>query len=206
MPGKDDPIAIGDFSKPLVERAAPSAGQGASPTEAALKSTEARLDSEARRDEEKLQPLQTYADRLKEAGIDQAKAAKIVDEVLLRGYYAEDIQITKSVKMRLRTRTARDTRRVQELLEAENPRFDHHYRESLTRLLLAASLVRFGSEELPHPDRKSSSDDIERMFQARIAYIDSQVSDPALRIMFAKLWKFDQMVTVALEEGAIENF
>lgn len=206
MPGKDDPIAIGDFSKPLVDRAAPSAGQGASPTEAALKGTEARIDSEVRKDEEQLQPLQTYADRLKEAGIDTTKAAKIVDEILLRGFYAEDIQITRSVKMRLRTRTARDTRRTQELLEVASPRFDHHYRESLTRLLLAASLERFGDDKLPHPDRKSSSDDIERMFQERIAYIDNQVSDPALRIMFAKLWKFDQMVTVALEEGAIENF
>jgi hypothetical protein len=204
MPGKDDSIAIGDFSKPLVDR--PSASAGSSPTEASLRASEARLDSEARKDEEQLQPLQTYADRLKSAGVDLVKAAKIVDEVLLRSFYAEDIQITKTIKMRLRTRTARDTRRIQELLEAANFRFDHHYRESLTRLLLASSLERFGDDKLPHPDKKSSADDIEKMFQERIAYIDNQVSDPALRIMFAKLFKFDQMITIALEEGAIENF
>lgn len=204
MPGKDDPLAIGDFSKPIVDR--PPAGAPVSPTEAAFKNTEARLDGEARKDEEHLQPLQTYADRLKEAGIDLVKAAKIVDEVLLKGFYAEDVQITKTIKMRLRTRSARDTRRIQDILETEAPKFDHHYRETLTRLLLAASLERFGDDKLPHPDKKTTSEDIEKMFQERIAYIDNQVSDPALRIMFAKLFKFDQMITVALEEGAIENF
>ena len=197
MPGKDDPIAIGNFDKPLVER---------SHTEAALKSAEARLDGDVRRDEEQLQPLQSYADRLKEAGIDTAKAAKIVDEVLLKGFYAEDIQITKTIKMRLRTRSARDTRRIQDILEAEAPKFDHHYRETLTRLLLAASLEQFGDQKLRHPEKNDKAEDIEQKFQERIQYLDSQVSDPALRIMFAKLFKFDQMITVALEEGAIENF
>ena len=205
MPGKDDPIAIGNFDKPYVERPAATTST-TSLTEAALKGAEARLDSDARKDEEQLQPLQTYADRLKEAGIDLVKAAKIVDEILLKGYYAEDIKITKSIKMRLRTRSARDTRRIQDILEAEAPKFDHHYRETLTRLLLAASLERFGDQTLPHPEKNDKSEEIERKFQERIAYLDNQVSDPALRIMFSKLFKFDQMVTVALEEGAIENF
>lgn len=200
MPGKDDPLAIGDFSKPIVDR------PPTSPTEAAFKNTEARLDGEARKDEEQLQPLQTYADRLKEAGIDLMKAAKIVDEVLLKGFYTEDVQITKTVKMRLRTRSARDTRRIQDILEAEAPKFDHHYRETLSRLLLAASLEQFGDQKLPHPEKSDKIDDIERKFQERIAYLDNQVSDPALRIMFAKLFKFDRMIAVALEEGAIENF
>lgn len=206
MPGKDDPIAIGNFDKPFVDPPTSGAGATASPTEAAFKNAEGRLDTEVRKDEENLQPLQTYADRLKEAGIDLVKAAKIVDEVLLKGFYADDIQVTKTVKMRLRTRSARDTRRIQDILEAEAPKFDHHYRETMTRLLLAASLEKFGNDKLPHPDKSTKTEDIEKMFQERIAYIDNQVSDPALRIMFAKLWKFDQMVTIALEEGAIENF
>jgi hypothetical protein len=202
MPGKDDPITIGDFSKPVVERPAVPA----SPTETALRSAEARLDAEVKKDEEALQPLQTYADRLKEAGVDLAKAAKIVDEVLLKGFYAEDMPVTKTISVRLRTRSARDTKRIQELLEAERPTFDHHYRESMTRLLLAASLERFGNDKLGHPDKKTNAEDIEKMFQERISYVDNQVSDPALRILFQKLWKFDRMITIALEEGAIENF
>lgn len=206
MPSKDDPIAIGNFDKPLVERPPAAAGPTPGATEAALRGAEAKLDSEARKDEAQLQPLQSYADRLKEAGIDLTKAAKIVDEVLLKGFYAEDIPITKTINLRLRTRSARDTRRIQDILEAQAPKFDHHYRETLTRLLLAASLEKFGDDRLPHPEKSDTSDDIEKKFQARIAYLDNQVSDPALRIMFAKLFKFDQMVTVALEEGAIENF
>lgn len=201
MPGKDDPVRIGDFSKPLVPKDVET-----SPTEVALKSAEAKLDEDAKRDEAALKPMQTYADRLKEASIDPAKAAKIVDEIMHKGYYAETYPITKTMGVRLRTRTARDTKRIQEILEAEKPSYENHYRETMTRLLLAASLEQFGDTKLRHPDKKTTVADVEAMFQERVAYVDNQIADPALRILFQKLWKFDQMITVVLEEGAIENF
>lgn len=209
MPGPNDPMAIGDFSKPVVPKApvAVATPASASPTEAHLRSAEARLDADAKKDEDALKPLQTYADRLAEAGISSEKAAKIVDDVLVRGFYSEEFPITKTVKMSLRTRSARDTKRIQDILEAARPSYDHHYHELLTRLLLAASLERFGADVLPHPpSKKASADEIEKLFQERITYVDNAMSDPALRIAFQKLYKFDRMVAIALEEGAIENF
>lgn len=200
MPGKDEPLDIGNFSKPLV----PPTKQGT--TEAALKNAESRLDEDVQKDEAALKPMETYADRLREAGLDLEKAAKIVDAVLLDGYYAEDFPVTKNVKIRLRTRTARDTKRAQDILEANRPAYDHHYNEWFTRLLLAASLEQWGTDKLPHPTKKTTQEDIEKMFQERINYVDNTMSDPAMRIAFQKLFKFDRMVAVALEEGAIENF
>ncbi len=200
--GVSDDIKIGDFSKPVVD---PPKGP-ASPTKEALDAAEERLDEAATKDEAALKPLASYEERLKQAGIDKAKAAEIVDAVLMKGFYAEDIKITSRIKARLRTRNARDTRRAQEILEAQRFTIDSHYNETLTRLLLAASLERFGDDTFKHPNpRKSSESEIEKAFQERVAFVDG-LPDPALRILFQKLFKFDQVVSTALEEGAIENF
>jgi hypothetical protein len=59
---------------------------------------------------------------------------------------------------------------------------------------------------LPHPQGcKVSYEETEKAFQERIAYVDG-MSDPAMRVMFIKLAKFDRMISTALEEGSIENF
>jgi hypothetical protein len=205
----DDPVSIGNFDKPVVSRPGPGEpAVSASPTEAVLKGAEARLDADAKKDEEALQPMETYADRLKDVGLDATKAAKILDEILLKGFYVHTYPITKTLSVQLRTRSSRDTKRIQEILDREKPAFDHHYHESLTRMLLACSLQKLGETPLSHPEKgkKTPNDDIEQMFQDRINYVDNQVPDPLLRVLFQKLWKFDRMITVALEEGAIENF
>jgi hypothetical protein len=201
MPSPDD-VRIGDFTRSTVDPPKPTTGQ----TKEKLEALETQLDAEASKDEAALKPMTSYEERLKEIGIDRAKAAEIIDAVLLKGYYAEDVKITSKIKARLRTRSARDTKRATELLEAQRLTIDTHYNEALTRILLAASLEQFGDDRLPHVQgRKASNEDIEKAFQERITYVDG-MSDPAMRVMFAKLAKFDRMVATALEEGSIENF
>jgi hypothetical protein len=189
---------IGDFSRPVVD--APPA----SPTKEAFVSAEESLGADARREEAALKPMQSYEERLKEIGVSREKAAQIIDAVLLKGFYAEDVQITKRVKARFRTRSSRDTKRAQEVIEAQRLTYDTHYNELLSRLLLSASLESFGEDKLPHP-RKVSSDELEKAFQERVSYIDN-MADPALRILMQRLVKFDRMISAILEEGSIENF
>ena len=197
-----DDLRIGDFSRPVVEASKP----GASPEKERLDALEGQLETATRKDEATLKPMASFADKLKEVGIDKAKAAEIIDAVLLKGFYAEDVKITTKIKARLRTRSARDTKRATEMLEAQRLTLDTHYNESLTRILLAASLEQFGDDKLPHPQgRKVSYEETEKAFQERIAYVDG-MSDPAMRVMFIKLAKFDRMISTALEEGSIENF
>jgi hypothetical protein len=197
-----DDLRIGDFSRPVVEASKP----GASPAKERLDALEGKLEDETRQDEATLKPMASYEEKLKEAGISRDKAAEIIDAVLLKGFYAEDIKVTSKVKLRLRTRNARDTKRAQEILEAQRFTIDSHYSESWSRLLLAASMEQFGDDKFVHPNpRKEAYDVIEKAFQDRISYVES-LPDPALRVLFGKLWKFDNRVSVALEEGSIENF
>lgn len=207
MPTTDDPARIGDFSRPPVDLPKkPAAAVPPSPTKDALEAAEARLDEETSKDEEALKPMASFEEKLKAAGLTREKAAEIVDAVLLKGFYSETIKVTSTVAVRLRTRNARDIRRIQEMLEAQRFTIDAHYSEAWSRLLLAASLEAFGKDTFTHPSpRKDKFEDIEKAFQDRVAYVDA-LPDPALRVLQAKLWKFDNRVAVALEEGTIENF
>ncbi len=203
-----DPVKIGDFSRPVVappkNKTTPQTGE--SPTEEALKSVENQLDAEASKDEAALRPMASFEEKLKAAGLTREKAAEIVDAVLLKGFYSEPIKITSTVSARLRTRNARDVRRIQEMLEASRFTIDAHYSEAWGRLLLAASLEAFAKDKFEHPDpRKASAEQIEKAFMERVAYVDG-LPDPALRVLLAKLWKFDNRVAVSIEEGSIENF
>lgn len=200
MPSVDD-LRIGDFSKPVT----PAAEPPSSPTEEALKAAERRLETDAQKDEAVLKPMQSYEDKLKEAGVSKEEAAEIVDSVLLKGHYSKEYSITKRIKVRFRTRNARDTRRAQDMLESMRLTMATHYNEMLGRYLLAASLEMFGNDKLEHPGKDAKSDDIEKSYAARLSYIEN-MSDPALRIAFDKLRVFDNMISVVLEEGTIENF
>lgn len=196
-----DDVRIGDFTRPPVG-APPS---GASPTKDALDQAEAKLAAAAARDEAALKPMASYEEQLKKVDVTNAQAAIIIDAVLLKGYYAEDVTITKTIKARFRTRNARDTKRAQEQIEAQRLTYDIHYSEVLARLLLAASLEQFAGDTFVHPPRSAKQDVIEKAFFERLAYVDS-LSDPAMRLLITKLSKFDQMIGTVLAEGSIENF
>jgi hypothetical protein len=71
-------------------------------------------------------------------------------------------------------------------------------------LLLAASLSSSATAAAPPPLRKTSEAESRRR-RERVAYVDA-LPDPALRVLFRKLFEFDQRITVALAEGSIENF
>lgn len=204
--GNTDDARIGDFSRPPVDMPKKATAAPPSPTKDALDAAETRLDEDASKDEAALKPMASFEEKLKDAKLTREKAAEIIDAVLLKGFYAEDIKITSTVKMRLRTRNARDVKRAQEILEAQRFTMDAHYSESWGRLLLAASLEGFGNDKFVHPNpRKDNYETIEKAYQERITYVDS-LPDPALRVMMQRLFKFDQRVAVALEEGSIENF
>lgn len=196
-----DDLRIGDFSRPVVDAPKP----GTSPTKERLDALEGQLEGEANKAEASLKPMASYEERLREVGVTRAKAAEVIDAVLLKGSYSEDIPLTKSIMARFRTRNARDTKRAQEQIEAMRLSYDVHYNEAMARLLLAASLERFGDDTFKHPMRTAPQGDIEKSFFDRLTYVDG-LSDPAMRLLLTKLSKFDRMVSVVLEEGSIENF
>jgi hypothetical protein len=200
MPSLD--TKIGDFSAPLASQM--KAKQG-SPTKDALDDAERRLDQEAASLEAEVKPMSSYEDKLKEAGLTREEAARIIDSVLTKGYYAEEVSITKAIRARFRTRSARDTRRAQDQIEAVRPAFDASYQELLSRQLLAASLEQFGKDKLPHAERRASQEEVEKAFADRLAYVEA-LPDLALRLLLQKLISFDRKMSILLEEGVVANF
>ena len=203
MPSAEE-IKIGDFSKPLVEMK-PGAQPGESPSKARLESAEHNLEAEAQSAEAALKPIKSYEDRLKEANITKEQAAEIIDAVIMKGFWSEPIKITSRISVVLRTRSARDVRRIQDYLEVQRPVYDTHYNEILSRMTLAASLERLGKDGFTFPGKEAKDADYENAFQQRAAYIEN-LADPVLRLLFLKLWAFDEKIRAVLAEGTVENF
>jgi len=195
-------IRLGDFTKPAVPPKQPAQS---SPTAEKLSEAENALKKEADEAEKSLKPMASYEDRLKEIGVTREQAAHIVDEVLLKGSYSEEIPLTSRITVRFRTRLYRDTQRMQSYLEVARPTYEAHYNEIIFKYSLAASIVKFGSDVFDHPGRKASGEEIEKSFQTRLTFVEN-LPDVTLRLLYTKLGKFDNKIRICLEEGAIENF
>ncbi len=200
-------VRIGDFSRPLAEQPAEKVQESAAAatTQARLENAEQRLGAQAQAAEAKLKPHLSYEERLKEFGVTKEEAAQIVDAVLLKGHYAEDIAVTPRVRLRLRTRQHRDTQRAQNYLETARPVYESHFQDIVARYALASSLEKLGKDAFAFPGRGATGEQIEMEFKTRLSYVDT-LPEPTLRLLLQKLWKFDTKVAVVLQEGVIENF
>jgi len=153
-----------------------------------------------------IEKAKSYDEILSENDISRTKATVIIDDLLTRGHYEEDIPITQSVYLTLRTRTHDDYRRYLRALELTNPRFVDEQREIQMRYFIAASLVSFKGQTFEHPVQKVGSDRvIEKAFEARLEWISSQ-PEVVVTLIAMKLNKFDRMIQVVMSEGVVENF
>jgi hypothetical protein len=205
-----DEVKIGDFSKRVAEQLPagapkPALDKGVSPEADRFEAVEKRLDVQAQETEEALHPKISYEELLKANGITKEEAAKIVDDVLFKGVYTEEVPVSKRVKAAFRTRNARDTIRTMQYLEVAKPIYENHFNEIVATYTLAASLERLGRDAFDFPKKDAPTDKIEEAFQNRVSYV-SGLPDPVLRLLYLKLGKFDEKIRVVLSEGAIENF
>lgn len=189
-------VKIGDFSKDL--------GQPGG-TKTRLDSADQALETKVTDAEQQLKPRLSYEEQLKELGVSKEEAAEIIDSILMKGFWSEDIQITKRITMRLRTRQARDLQRAQNVIETQRPIFEDHKQAIFNRYCLAGSLERFAKDPLPYPQKSASGDAVEAAFQERLAYVDN-LAGPIINLIYQKLFKFDSKIFTILSEGVIENF
>lgn len=209
MPGKEslDDVRIGDFERPLAKPPTPQSVAKEvlkeSPTAQKLEDAESRLASEIEKTEKDLTPLERYEKMLKEVGVSREEAAMIVDEILTKGYWEKDYQLTPRRKVTFRTRAYHDTQRFYDFIEVEQPKNASYYNELLFKFSLAGSLAVYCGKtfEFPTGDKET----LDKAFEARLKYIAS-LGDPAIRLLYAKLGKFDELVRIVTEEGAVENF
>lgn len=202
---QDNDVRIGDFSQPLRPPAPGTSTAPVATIKDGLDGVAQQLAAGMQQDEQALQPLVAYENRLRAANVTVTQAHEIIDAVLLQGFYSEDVTLTPTIHARFRTRSARDTKRAQEMLETQRLTYDIHYAEIMARYLLAASLESLGTTRLPHSARTAKAEEVEQAYQTRLKFVE-ELADPALRLLLQKLSKFDQRVNTVLEEGAIENF
>ncbi len=190
---------IGDFSRDLTPKAEKDTTKGK------LEAAEKTLDKKADDVEQQLKPRVSYEEQLKEAGISKDEAAEIIDAVLMKGYYSEEVKLTSRISARFRTRQYRDIQRAQTIIETQRPVYEDHKQAIYLRHALAGSLERFGKDTLNFPKSNANGDEVEKAFQERVTYVD-QLSEPAMNLLYRMLFKFDQKVLTVLSEGVIENF
>jgi hypothetical protein len=217
MPGKEslDDVRIGDFSRPLgtpdksIKPAKPDAPNlpqetsKDSPTAQRLDDAEARIATEIDRVEKDLTPLERYEKMLKSIGVSREEAAMIVDEILTKGYWEEEAKLTPLRRVKLRTRSYRDLERFYQFVELEQPKNTSYYNELLYKYSLAASLATYDGKSFTFPDGDKA--EVDKAFQARLRFVES-LPEPAIRLLYARLGKFDEKIRIVTEEGAIEGF
>jgi len=148
---------------------------------------------------------QGYQEILEEAEISIQKAHAIVDDLLTKGYYEEDIKITKTTYVTFKTRTQADYRRYLRALEVVGPKFIDEQQEIQLRYFLAASLVSFKGQKFETDKSNGRDDGVSDAFNKKLDWLNNQ-PDSLVTLLAVKLSKFDRMVKVVMSEGVVENF
>ena len=175
------------------------------PAKSLVEGVQADLGQQIEESKDIVEASKSYEEILKEAEISLDDAQSIVDDMLLQGYYEESYPLTKRVSVTFRTRTQADYVRYSIALEAISPKFVDQLQELMVRYFLAGSLVRFGDQNLPYPDRtKENLEKVNDAFDKRLEWIESQ-PERIVALLAQKLNKFDKKVAVVLSEG-VANF
>jgi len=153
-----------------------------------------------------LKPIQDYKKFLVEQKITEEKAAKVVDDLLSKGYYEETYQVTKALTIAFRTREQRDTMRLQTAMQIQRPLFDAAMHELITRYNMASSLSRYRAQVFKFAAPTTSEENVfEELFNARLSFIEG-LSTPIFNLVSIKLVEFDQLIMAIARPGVAENF
>jgi hypothetical protein len=205
MPADD--LRIGDFSRPVTPAPRPPDQAPARTAAVPADAAEAALGAEAGALEAELGPMRSYEEQLREIGVSREEAARIIDAIMNRGFWSEEVSVTRSIRARFRTRNSRDRSRAIEYIENARPAYEAHVQEMMNKQLLAASLESFAGDKFAHADaRTAKAEDIEAAFEARFRFVNGVISDPALNLLMRHFHKFDLKIRTVMQEGAVENF
>jgi len=205
---------IGSYSKPGAAPQTPSTGtqpitEVKKPQETPAKSLVDGAQEEMRRDvsegKDAAERAKSYDEILSDNDISKSKASAIVDDLLTKGFYQEDIQLTSTAYLTLRTRTHADYRRYLRQVEIDSPRYIDEQHEIQMRYFVAASLVAFKGQEFAHPTHRASATEVEELFKKRLDFIE-QLPERVVALISSKLAKFDRVVQIVMSEGVVENF
>lgn len=176
----------------------PSEQEDKAETEGAASSIDDQIDqARAQLEELEATPAERYKKLLKEEGISEVEARRIIDKIVVElKPYAETFELNDKVSVTFRTRTQADQQRINEVLETMQPQYRMTIQSEVSKHNLACSLMRYG-------DTKFTRDD-EGVAKA-IKWLTS-IPTPVFVLLQNKLYQFDRKIDAVFQEGYIENF
>lgn len=150
-------------------------------------------------------PVEDYKKHLEEHDITAEEAARIVDDMMTKGFYEETFKLSKTRYCKLRTRSHRDTIRLQLAMEVQRPLFQESLDELQARYNMAASLSAYNGEEYYFPAPNDSQEKVDKLFDERLKAVEYMPA-PLFSAVSLHLAKFDQKIIAVLRPGVAENF
>lgn len=151
------------------------------------------------------EPIPTWEEKVKEAGLTEPQARGIMREVMANGYYQREfVALGGEVRFTLRSRDGFTRNRLAEARDTIRSNDARVHTQVEFRTLLAGSLVVYNGAALKFADPSDTA----AMYEAnaaRLAFID-RLSDPVLDIMMRRLGEFDRWVYAAMWDGAVTAF
>lgn len=140
---------------------------------------------------------EAYLKELERLKVSQTEAAKIVDAMLFKGAYEEEVQVTKKLRVKLRTRGQEAVDRLNHAIDKADPKYNGSLYGLIAQYNLAASLIAYG----PYNFDPSTDEG----FEKTVKYIKT-LPAPIFQLLCTKLSKFDEKCMAVMTEGAVENF
>jgi hypothetical protein len=147
----------------------------------------------------------TYLDKIKAYDLTLEQALQIIDSLVTEGAWEEDIQLSKSVKIRFKTRSAKFNSYLAETIDISDPKKVGKLNHMMALNQVAASLEQYGPAKMPPLDDDMPKDLWEANLKQRIAFV-SKLPSPVFLIMNSKLSIFDQKLLIIFSEGYEKNF
>lgn len=169
--------------------------------------TEADKKKKEKEEEEKLSPLERWQRNLKAVDLSEEDAEAILDSMIRQGYWEREYSLFRGkLNIKLRTRDGYSLQRAANALDSLRTNDPYVYTQTIYRLNLAGSLVKYRDVDLRHVSLKDTDEERINAYNERLLFIDKAIPATILSQVYNALTHFDNLATAALSEGASSGF
>lgn len=147
----------------------------------------------------------TYLDKLKAFNLTLEQAIQIIDSLVTEGYWEEEIQLSKSVKIKFKSRSAKFNTYLSETIDIADPKKVGKLNHLMALHQVAGSLEQYGPAKMPPIDDEMPKELWEKHLKDRVNFI-SKLPSPVFLVLNSKLSIFDQKLLIIFSEGYEKNF
>lgn len=166
---------------------------------------------EPKKAEDSRTPVERWHAAIEKAGLTHDQALAIIDAQIDPGYWTDECRLWNGrVRVTFRSRTgAHRNMLIRELDSLQNPS-SMVIGQTVARINLLNSIHSYHDRKrnvtFEYAAKDTSPEDADTMLQRRLTFINRELPESILDMLYVKLAEFDAKVAAALSEGAIEGF